>query len=40
MLLGVAEARKVGSIQMTPELVNDPEAMKKFQAAQGELTGR
>jgi LemA protein len=40
VLLGVTEARaKVGSIQMTPELVNDPEAMKKFQAAQGELTG-
>ncbi len=39
VLLGVTEARaKVGSIQMTPELVNDPEAMKKFQAAQGELT--
>ena len=40
VLLGVTEARaKVGSIQMTPELVNDPEAMKKFQAAQGELSG-
>lgn len=40
VLLGVTEARaKVGSIQMTPELVNDPEAMRKFQAAQGELTG-
>jgi LemA protein len=40
VLLGVTEARaKVGSIQMTPELVNDPEAMQKFQAAQGELTG-
>ena len=39
VLIGVTEARaKVGSIQMTPELVND-EAMKKFQAAQGELTG-
>jgi len=40
VLLGVTEARaKVGSIQMTPELVNDAEAMAKFQAAQGELTG-
>jgi len=28
----------VGSIQATPELVNDPAAMAKFQAAQGELT--
>ena len=24
---------------MTPEMLNDPEALKKFQAAQGELTG-
>jgi LemA protein len=40
VLIGVTEARaKVGSIQMTPELVNDPVAMQKFQAAQGELTG-
>src|SRR5271156_3106434 len=39
VLIGVTEARaKVGSIQATPELVNDPEAFKKFQAAQGELT--
>src|SRR5712672_4091126 len=39
VLLGVTNARsKVGSIQATPELVNDPEAFKKFQAAQGELT--
>jgi len=39
VLLGVTEARaKVGSIQATAELVNDPEAFKKFQAAQGELT--
>jgi len=35
----VAEARaKVGSIQVTPELLNDPEALAKFQAAQGQLT--
>jgi LemA protein len=40
VLLGVAEARaKVGSIQATPELINNPEALAKFQAAQGELTG-
>jgi LemA protein len=39
VLLGVTEARaKVGTIQATPELVNDPEAFKKFQAAQGELS--
>lgn len=38
ILLGVTEARaRVGSIQATPELVNDPEAMKRFQSAQGEL---
>jgi LemA protein len=40
VLLGVTEARaKVGSIQATPELVNDPAALAKFQAAQGELSG-
>ena len=34
----VTNARaKVGSIQMTPELANDPQALAKFQAAQGEL---
>src|SRR5499427_1663204 len=39
VLLGVTEARsKVGSIQATPELINDPQAFQKFQAAQGELT--
>jgi LemA protein len=39
VLLGVTQARaKVGSIQATPELVNDPAAMAKFQAAQGELS--
>ncbi|WP_172205125.1 LemA family protein [Niveibacterium sp. COAC-50] len=39
-LTKVIEARaKATSIQATPELVNDPEAFKKFQAAQGELTG-
>jgi LemA protein len=40
VLLGVTEARaKVGSIQATPELLNDPQAFARFQAAQGELTG-
>jgi LemA protein len=40
VLLGVTEARaKVGSIQATPELLNDPAAFAKFQAAQGQLSG-
>ncbi|MBE0605556.1 MAG: LemA family protein, partial [Deltaproteobacteria bacterium] len=40
VLLGVTNARaKVGSIQATPELINNPEAFGKFQAAQGELSG-
>jgi len=35
----VVEARaKATSIQATPELVNNPEAFNKFQAAQGELS--
>jgi LemA protein len=39
VLVGVTEARaKVGSIQATPELVNDPQALAKFQAAQGDLS--
>ena len=39
VLLGVTNARaKVGTIQATPELVNDPAAFQKFTAAQGELT--
>ena len=39
VLLGVTEARsKVGSIQATPELVNDPAAFAKFTAAQNQLT--
>jgi len=39
VLLGVTEARaKVGTIQATPELVNDQAAFKKFQAAQGDLS--
>jgi LemA protein len=34
----VVEARaKATSIQVTPEMLSDPEAMAKFQAAQGEL---
>lgn len=39
VLTQVADARsKVGSMQVTPELLNDPEAFAKFQAAQGQLT--
>src|SRR6185436_5921932 len=39
VLIGVTEARaKVGSIQATPELVNDPAAFEKFQQAQNQLT--
>ncbi len=33
-----ASRAKVGSIQATPELINDEQAFAKFQAAQGELT--
>jgi len=40
VLLGVTQARaKAGSIQATPELINDAEAFTRFQNAQGELTG-
>src|SRR5882724_4440524 len=40
VLTEVTAARaKVGSIQATPELINDPQAFAKFQQAQGELTG-
>jgi LemA protein len=40
VLTEVTEARaRVGSIQATPELINDPQAFAKFQSAQGELTG-
>jgi LemA protein len=39
VLLGVTEARaKTGSIQLTPELINDEAAFRKFQAVQGELS--
>ena len=40
VLTQVTEARaRVGSIQATPELVDNPEAFRRFQQAQGELTG-
>lgn len=36
----VAEARsRAGSIQLTPETLNDPQAMENYQAAQAEMTG-
>jgi LemA protein len=39
VLLGVTNARaKVGSIQATPELINDPQAFAKFQQAQSEMS--
>lgn len=39
VLVEVTEARaRVGTIQVTPETLNDPEAFAKFQAAQGSLT--
>lgn len=40
VLLGVTNARaKVGSTQISPDVINDPAALQKFQAAQSELTG-
>ena len=39
VLLGVTEARsKVGAVQATPELINDPQAFARFQEAQGQLS--
>jgi LemA protein len=39
VLIGVTEARaKVGSIQATPELLENPQAFGEFQQAQGELS--
>ena len=40
VLIGVTEARAqaAGSIQLTPELLNNPEAFAKFQAVQGQLS--
>ncbi len=40
VLIGVTNARaKVGSIQATPEMLNDPDQFRKFESAQNELTG-
>ncbi|HEX9023762.1 MAG TPA: LemA family protein [Geobacteraceae bacterium] len=39
-LKAVTEARaKVGSVQASKDLINDPQAFAKFQQAQGELSG-
>ena len=39
-LTAVTEARaKVGSLQVSKQMVNDPQAFAKFQQAQGELSG-
>ena len=39
VLTQVTEARaRVGSIQVTPELLNDPQRLAQFQAAQGQLS--
>jgi LemA protein len=40
VLTQVTEARaRIGSIQATPALLNDPQAFEKFERAQGELSG-
>jgi LemA protein len=40
VLLGVTNARaKVGSLPITPAVLNDPKAFGQFQQAQGELSG-
>ncbi|HXB17936.1 MAG TPA: LemA family protein [Steroidobacteraceae bacterium] len=39
VLIGVTEARaRANSIQVTPQVLNNPELFQKYQAAQGELT--
>lgn len=39
VLIGVTEARaRVGGVQMSPEMVNDPAAMQRFGEAQGALS--
>jgi LemA protein len=39
VLIGVTEARaRATSIQVTPEVLNNPELFQKYQAAQGQLT--
>src|SRR5207247_7267686 len=34
-----ARANAAGSLKLTPEALNDPQAMQKFAAAQGQLSG-
>ena len=39
VLMGVTEARsRVGSVNVTPEMLDDPQVFQQFQAAQGELS--
>ena len=39
-LTGVVEARsKISQMNISPAIINDPAALQKFQAAQGELSG-
>ena len=39
VLIGVTEARsRVGQVKVTPEMLNDPGALQKFQQAQGDLS--
>jgi LemA protein len=39
VLIGVTEARaQANSVQVTPEVLNNPEQFQKYQAAQGQLT--
>lgn len=39
VLIGVTEARsRVGSIEVSPEMISDPAALQRFQTAQGELS--
>ena len=40
VLTGVTEARsRASGVQLTPEALNDPKAMERFQAAQSQLSG-
>ena len=40
VLVGVTEARaRVGAINASPEMLNDPQAFKQFQAAQNDMSG-
>ena len=40
VLIGVTQARaRATAVNVSPETINDPQAMQKFQQAQGELTG-